>query len=374
MVYVALIALVYISKLLSGILPIPERARRLLFLIIAFGGMFFLCGFRAASVGTDMENYLLKYWEIHYHTWGDIFTNFYTERIEIGFALLNKLLDLFTRNPHAIIIASSALFCLGTGRFVYRYLDNDLTAVILLICGGTYLYTFNITRQMIAVALLLNAWGLLTEKKYKASVALFVISMLFHVTSFVFIIAYLFYFLRENRRAVTVLVGLGALVALFHRPILRLASGLLGAFSYIDNSKQKLRAGGIWAVWAIILVIALLYLLYYCFEKTRFASRLQAKLPHPIGELSSVTTLCIPLFSALYVVFAIMGTGFNYLDRFGVYFLPFTVPLFIDFGKRLREQSVALSRVYFIGLHICFVAFFLLFATNLEHYRYALFF
>ena len=373
MIYAALIALVYISKVIVDRLPVSKRTRSLLFLTVSFAGMFFLCGFRASTVGTDMENYLQKYWEIHYHTWGDILTNFYTERIEIGFALLNKFLDLFTQNQHAIIIASALLFCLGAGRFVYRYTDDHLTAVILLICGGTYLYTFNITRQMIAVALLLNAWGLLTEKKYKASVALFVISMLFHVTSFVFIIAYLFYFLRENKRAVTVIAGLGALLVLLHRPLLKLAAGVLDAFSYMDNSKQKLRAGGIWAVWAIILLIALIYLCYYFFGKTKPISRLQSKLPQPIGELSSVTTLCIPLFSALYVVFAIMGTGFNYLDRFGVYFLPFTIPLFIDFGKRLRDQSVVLSRIYLVGLHVCFVVFFLLFATNLEHYRYAFF-
>jgi hypothetical protein len=72
-------------------------------------------------------------------------------------------------------------------------------------------------------------------------------------------------------------------------------------------------------------------------------------------------------------LFAVLGTSFNNLDRFGVYFLPFSALLFDNFGKRLRARSTRVYRIYRLGLHVCFVAFFLLFATRLTHYRYEFF-
>lgn len=370
--YALLIALIYISKLITDKIPrLSDDKRKLWFVGLSFFFMFFLIAFRDVSVGTDMANYLEKFTLLRHESWGNLLTHFYSERVEIGFALLNKLLGLFTWHPQAIIIASALLFCTGCAAFVYRYVDDALTTIIVLTCCGFYMSAFNVTRQMIAVALLINAWGLLTEKRYKGSISLFVISMLFHVTSFVFGLAYLFYFFRHNKRAVTIIVAAGTLLAALHRPLLHLASLITDKFVYLDNSKKKIHAGGIWVVWGIELAIVVLYLIYYYTKNTRYFDRLQKKLPHPVGELTPITSLCVPVFSALYVIFSFLGTSFNYLDRFGIYFLPFCALLFVDFGKRLREQSVLLARVYLVGLHACFVTYFVLFATNLPHYTYS---
>lgn len=370
--YVLLIALIYISKIVSNAIPrLSASKRKAWFIAVSFFFLFFLVAFRDSSVGTDIGNYLTKFTLIRNHSWGYVLTHFYTERVEIGFALLNKFLGLFTRQPQTIIVASAALFCAGSARFIYRYLDNSLTAVILFTCCGLYMYSFNITRQMIAVALLVNAWGLLTEKKYRLSLTLFAVSMLFHVMSFVFVLVYIFYTLRHNKRAVTITVSVGAFLVLLHRPLLHLASLLTDKFSYLDNTKQRIHAGGIWAVWGIELAIAALYIAYYFLKDKPVFERVQRRLPHSVSEISATTSLCIPLFSALYIVFSVMGTTFNNLDRFGVYFLPFCIPMFIDFGKRLTEQNKTLGRIYLCGLHVCFVLYFVLFATTLDHYRYA---
>ncbi len=372
MVYAALIALIYVSKLVYDRIPsLSDRVRKLLFVGTAFTAMFFVCAFRDASVGSDTQNYMVKFTLLRDDSLWNVLTHFYSERLEIGFALLNKLVGVFSSDPHSIIIVSALLFCAGMAVFVYRYTDDHLTAVILLVCCGVYLYAFNITRQMIAVALLMNAWGLLTEKRYKLSTVLFAVSMLFHVTSFVFILVYLFYFLREKKRAVSVAVGVGALLVLLHRPLLMLASKIIHTFSYLDNSQVRISASGIWAVWAIELCIILLYLLYYYAKDTAAGRRLLQKLPHPVGKLSSVTTFCVPIFTALYITFTFMGTTFNRLERFGAFFQPFCILLFLDFGKRLKEQSPLLYRIYLIGLHVCFVIYFVLFATHPEHYRYS---
>ncbi len=371
MIYAILIAVVYISKLVYDRIPsLTARMRKLLFVGTSFTSLFVVCALRGVTVGTDMVSYMGKFVLLQDYSFADIFSGFYSERIEFGFALLNKLLGLVFTNPHIIIVVSALLFCVGAAVFVYRYTDDTLTAVILLICCGMYLYAFNIIRQMIACALLMNAWGLLTQKRYGWSVALFVISMTFHITSFVFVIVYLFYFLKNNKTAVTITLAVGSLLAINYRRIIGFASLFTDSFSYLDNSKKRITPGGIWAVWAIEIALILVFLAYYYLSEKPVGQRLLKRLPCPIGYVDSTESLCIPVFSALYIIFAVMGSSFNYMDRFGVYFLPFCIPLFINFGNRLRQQSHGLARFYLVGLHTCFVAYFLLFASNLEHYRY----
>lgn len=372
MIYGTLILLIYASKILYDRMPtLTEKRRKLMFLFTAFSLLFFVCAFRDVSVGTDMQSYLNKYVLLSDYSLVDVATHFYSERVEIGFALLNKLLSLISPFPQTIMVVSAFLFCFGFAAFIYRYVDDYLTAVILFTCCGMYIYTFNITRQMIACALLINAWGLLTEKRYKASVALFVISITFHVTACAFLLVYLFYFIRNNKRAVTITIALGVLCALNYNNLLRLAALLLSdKFSYLDNSRQKISAGGVWAIWSVEIAILVIYLLYYYLQSTSAGSRLLNRLPHPFGTISTVESLCIPVFTALYIIFIWMGTQFNYLDRFGVYFLPFCLLLFINFGNRIKEQSERLSKLYTIALHACSVVYFVFFASALPHYTY----
>ncbi len=375
MIYAIVIALIYLAKIVYDRIPsLSDVWRKRLFVITAFAVLFVVCAFRDDGLGIDTLNYMRKYTKLSCYSFGDIFSSFYSERVEIGFALLNKVLSLFFASPRTIIVASAFLFCVGAGHFVYRYADDALTMVILIACSGTYLYTFNIIRQMIACAILMNAWGLLTEKRYKASFVLFALSATFHVTSLIFALVYVFYFMRERKKAVTVTLVVGSLLALNYRPILRLLGTFISSFSYLDNSQQRVSAGGIWAVWGIEMTIILLYLFYYYFAEKPLGKRTLGKLRHsPVG-VSSVESMCIPVYASLYIVFSFIGTLFNYMDRFGVYFLPFSMLLLLQFGNRIKEQSPHVYRVYYIGLHVCYVIYFLLFATNLEHYRYGLMF
>ncbi len=371
-IYVLLIALLYLSKWLFDRLPgLSAAARRWWFVVTAMVLWCIVCGLRDDTVGTDIENYLIKFIRLRDTPWQEVLTHFYTERVEIGFAVLNKLVGLITPQPHAVIFVSTALFAIGTGRFIYRYTDDVLIAVIVLTCCGYYLYAFNITRQMIAVAILLNAWGELTERRVWSSAVLFGLSVLFHVTSLVFLVTYVVYALRNRRVAVGVTLGIGAVLLAGYRLWLKLLSHLTDAFSYLDNSQKTLRAGGIWLLWGVELTIILLFLAYYILQGSVRGRRWTAALALPPTE--PVVSLCYPLFTALYIAFSVLGTQFNNLDRLGVYFLPFCVPMFLEFRRWLRTQAVWWERVYLGALHGGFVGFFLFFSTNLPHYRYAFF-
>lgn len=372
MIYGALIVLIYLSKIVFDRIPsLTEQRRKLCFIATSFFLLFFLCAFRDSSVGTDMVSYLNKYALISHHSLGDILTHFYTERVEIGFALLNKLLSYVIPFPQTTMVVSSLLICTGFAVFIYRYVENYFSAVVLFTCCGLYLYAFNATRQMIACAILINAWGLLTEKRFRLSLVLVAISLTFHVTSAMFALVYLFYFLRDNKKAVTITIAVGSLLAINYRLLIRLASHFTDKFSYLNNSAKRISAGGIWAVWIIESVILLAYLAYYYAHDTGRGSSLLRRLPHPVEGMSTVESLCIPVFSALCIIFLVMGTSFNYMDRFGIYFMPFCILLLTNFGSRVREQSVTLGRLYTVAMHLCFVLYFVFFATALPHYNYS---
>ncbi len=359
MIYTVLIVFLYTAYGIPARLPhISDAIRRRWFITLACAGLCAVCALRSANVGTDMASYLQKFTALREYPWRHLLTHWYSERVEIGFALLCKAVGTVTAEPHAVMIVSAVIIFGGVGYVLYRESDDPLTCVIVLTCCGWYLYTFNITRQMIAGVFLLIAWSMLTRRRILLCAVWFCAAVLFHVTAAVFILAFWIYAIRRHRTAITVTLGVGGLLAVLHPVLLGIAAAFTDSFSYLNNSREPIRAGGIWAVWTVECVIIAFYLWQYYFRR---------------NSIPETESLCSPVFCGLYILFAILGTSFNNLDRFGVYFLPFCATLFDNFGCQLRNRSVRLYRFYRLGLHACFVAFFLLFATRLPHYRYEFF-
>ena len=375
MIYAALFVWIYLSKLIyTKLTPFSEKTKRKLFIITAFAGLFFIAAFRSVDVGTDMASYLEKFTLIQKHTFLNVATNLYTERVEIGYSLLNKFVGLFTDWPYAIMIVNAFLFCFLWGTFVYNETEDDLTATVVFTCCGVFVGVLNATRQAIAIAFLMNAWGELRRKKYGTSLLLFLIAMSFHVTSAIFLLVFWFHIIREKRWLVKYTVIAGALLVIHYQRILEWVSQYINVYSYFENDKQKISAGGIWAVWAVELLIVLLFLLYYYYADRWKEKPVIGKLLNGIEPIPALEAACVPIFVLLYIVFTYMGTQFNFLDRFGSYFMPFTILLFLNFGKILKQKSAKLGWVYTAGLQACFIAYFLLFVTQMDHYHYTFFF
>ena len=153
-------------------------------------------------------------------------------------------------------------------------------------------------------------------------------------------------------------------LAVFYRPILELVSHFVTSFSYFDNSNDKVTAGGIWIVWAIELFISVFFMAAF-FMKQETWNKLNVK----IGRIASVNMVCVPIFVVYYIAFAFIGTQFNYLDRFGLYFMLFTIPLFINFGRVVDVNWRKYSSIYWLGLQICFIGYFVL-SMRATQYQY----
>lgn len=365
MVYAALLGMIYLCKLYCVRVwdPVDRELSRRVCIAGSFTVLFLFAAFRGLTVGIDTLNYVEKFELIRQHSFLDILTSLYTERIEIGYALLNKLVSLVIPNARAVIILSAALICYGMAYCVLRYTDEDITPVMLFVCTGLYLASFNVTRQVLACVLLFHAWGALTEGNLRRSIISWIIACTIHIFSVVFLAVYFFCFFRSNRKVVTVVFLVSLILAMNYQFFIDILASLTSAFSYLDNSRPKTSAGGIWALWAVELIICLFFSAYYYRFQT--VNRL---LPMPQKLRSSLNFICVPIFVIYYILFSYLGTRFNYLDRIGLFFQPFVIVLFLNMGGFLRNHSPLLHRIYLVGMHLCFIAYFFLTARADQYY------
>lgn len=366
MIYALGIALIYLCKYygekkLAG--HDPELVRKAV-VLGSFTVLFLLSAFRGPDVGIDTSNYMEKFNLIRQHSFLEILTSFYTERVEIGYALLNKLVSLITSSSYLMVVINSAFVCYGMAYFVIHYTKEDITPIILFTCTGMFLQSLNVARQAIACILLLNSWGALTRGQYKITAALFLSSICFHWTSVIFAAVYFFYFFRNNKLVVLPTMLVSFVVIANYELFIRLLSMISDSYSYLDNSRNRITANGIWAIWGIALVFVAIFMVCYVTNKrSLFGFKLPRALQNP-QEL-----FCVPLFVVYYIILTYIGTKFNYFNRLGVYFMPFEILLFMNMERVLKRNSRLLHKIYIIGLHVCFIGYLLL-STSSGQFKY----
>lgn len=144
------------------------------YLIISFVILLILAGFRDVSVGTDT----LGYQELFNRLDQGI-----SIRQEIGWQYLNKAVIYFGGDFEHLLIVSS-LFVLFPVFYVSRkYSENPMLSIFLYFAFYIYLQSFNITRQTIAVSIVLIGYTFLIKEQYWRYCLLVIIAFFFHTTA-----------------------------------------------------------------------------------------------------------------------------------------------------------------------------------------------
>lgn len=357
-IYVAGIGMIYLCRVWCNeyLKRCTKEFAQKIFVFGSFSFLFMISALRSLNVGLDTVSYAKVFYKIQQHSFLDILSSLYCERVEFGYAFLNKLIGCIIPHHRAIIVVCSFVVCYGMAYYIYKYVEHNwsCTAIILFASMGLYLSSLNITRQIMALVLHLNAWGAFQKKKNGWALVLSLIGVSFHILSFVFFVVYLVYICRNNKKLVGVFLIICVLVMLSYRPIIELFSKITNAFSYLDNSKKRISVNGIKGLWMLeILLCVYFFLCYFCPDKIK-------RLLPSEGVLNLSDLICVPAFSIFYIILTIIGTKFNYFDRLGLFFLPFCMHLFINAGKVIKEKIPRLYHIYLVSMHICFVIYFLL--------------
>lgn len=355
MVYKLLVLYLFLVAIIYQFVKSTQKTNwenKNLFLIPAFFGLFFVMGFRGISVGADTYNYSLVFNSISKLPISNVLSEFYPCDVEIGFAILAKISSIIIDDYYFFQVFISFLFCFLMYRFVRDNATGYMTATILFMSLGIYLFSFNGIRQMLAVAFIVNAWSEWRKSNYKAVIILSLIAISIHFSAVVSVCIFAIYSIRNNRKLVVASFLIVLIFPYLFNDVLPFVAKYLTAYdNYYGNNREIQEANLVKVLWGIEGLIAL----YILFDKKKFHAEDQF----------------VALMSLINVTSNIISQYFNYFERIGLYFSPFLILLFGIIGNNIKD--LFLIKCYYITLNICFLLFFFR-ATSTGQYIYSFFF
>lgn len=145
-----------------------------------------IAGFRAESVGTDTANY-----ELLFDWYGDdMFGSFHAN--EPGYALLQLLVVRGGLPYRAMVFIVQMLIISMLSIYAYRTSRRPQFVLLCYLLLYFYFYSFNTSRQYLAIPLLLFAYDLLDKGKTKGAILLFAAAVMFHNVAIIGALALIF--------------------------------------------------------------------------------------------------------------------------------------------------------------------------------------
>lgn len=321
---------------------------KLAYMILFTLGCSTLMGLRNYTVGSDTISYQEFYNLISVTPLQNLLGGFFFDSMEIGFVLLMKFCSFISSNYYFFQLVISLLYCGGMSKFLYDNCQNCIWSSFVFLGIGLFLLAFNAQRQMLAIMVAVNSWHFYINKKYKLTIILLALACLTHISSLIFVLAYIVYRFRKQKFVYVILLAgiLGAIV--YYQNIINLLAQHISIYgNYYSNTKELQTAGLVKILWAIITLISIIVLGY---RQSR---------------MDQLRTYAI--FSLIYVATNLIGLNFNYFERIGWIFLPFVVLLFDGFSSILTNK--VLSNVYYVGCLLSFMLYFLI-SSRTEQYIY----
>lgn len=174
----------------------PSNAKKIAYLIISFGLMYFITVFRY-GLGNDYFSYMRIFDEIASNDLGTALTLGY----EPLFVVLTKAITLISTNPEIMYGIYAVLILAPVAFAIYKYSDKVWLSVIVYICL-TFFYTqLSFIRQSMAVSVLILAYGFMKKRKIVPVLIMAVVAALFHYTALVFIPFYLLSLIKPTKKS-----------------------------------------------------------------------------------------------------------------------------------------------------------------------------
>lgn len=336
------------------------------FLVVSFIAIIFVLGMRNETVGVDTKSYYAIFNKVSEIPFSEILKSYYYLYIEVGYILLMKIVSFFG-NYYLFQIVIAFIACVLFAKFIYDNMYNYYFAVILFLGFDMFLFLANISRQMLAVALIANSWSCLNHEKKIKALIYFIIAGFIHTTAWLFVVIYFVHLIKNNRFIIRLLPVMGVIILFSYKRILNIMASIVPHYAnYYGNKKTLLEAGFSTIIWILIVIISVILIV------------LNSKMSNQGVILSerkkmlswTAETYLYATFSIFYVISNIIGLSFNYFERLGCYFAPFVMITFERFGMQIR--NVILRRLYYCAVVICFSIYFIL-STKTKQYLYSFF-
>lgn len=271
-------------------------------LISAFLLLFLILGFRNYTVGIDTISYYDLYIMLSDLDWSTIFSSYYTNAVEFGYISLMKLSRYICNNYYffQLIIAFWTLYNYYT--FIQKFSCNKFLVLFLFITTGIYGASFNIARQIFACSIIAQSISFALKKRYLLSLLSFLFATTIHITSFICLIFFVLWKLKNNKNILLILSIIFLLGSFISSNLISLlTSNLFTKYEgYLDNDGRLLSLGFIRVIWFLEYLLLIWVIIKSNSSKTRFYA----------------------ISASIYICFGIIGSYINWIDRLGLFFLP----------------------------------------------------
>lgn len=315
--------------LFLGFIFLNQVKNKKYFLYSSFFLMFLVLALRGRNVGEDTNHYIFVFSIIRNLSWetvltslnGVVWDSLWGQSVEIGYGILNKLIGVFTSEGQVLIAVVAALTCWLFSRFIYRNLpEHVFIATIVILCDSLFMGAFNGIRQMLALAIVVNAYEYTQQKKIKMSLFVLLLGFFVH-NSAIAIIPFLLLSQVKNKKAGVRYTIIGVATLLCSVPLLMIiVSRLLPRYAvyFSINYWEVNSLRGTLILWLFEIVMAV-YLV----------CRKKITQDEYIGIIGLI----------MYITVEIMGQEIAAVGRLSYYYRFFTVFLFASFGKYLEKKS-----------------------------------
>lgn len=213
---------------LALLLLLFSSSRSSIFLWVSFAVLFVLSAFRDISVGTDTRGYYMLFERLRHGI---------EIRQEFLWQLVNKAVLFFGGDFETLLVISTLLVLIPLFFVVKKNSINPSFSIFLYYTLYLYLPSLNITRQAIAISIVLLALTFLQNRRKLWFVGLVLIATGFHITAFLAIPLLFINKLPDEGRdpfyysvsAVTIFIGI-----FLSETIYRIVGGSLGYLRYVE--------------------------------------------------------------------------------------------------------------------------------------------
>lgn len=279
------ISILYNAKLIS----------KFYYLVLVFIPLVCVQGGRNILIGYDTRFYEHTFLTFYDIPFSDIIRTFpktyvfdHYQSVETGYLLFNRLVGIFTKNPQVLLYVVACISCFCFLKFIYDNSLNPFWSVLILVCEGLYVNSFNMMRQIFAISICLNAYTLFKKGKILLPLIIIILSAQLHTSSYIFIFILILYKLIANTKDKfkKYFLFLPILMPL----VIEIVGILVPTYSgYTSGNLYDVSIGGISVLWIMIISIAFVA---YSQNKsnTEFIFSLTCYLSYIVLQLLSVYT------------------------------------------------------------------------------------
>lgn len=304
----------------------------------------FLAAFRARTVGSDTSGYLELFDSIKYLKFRDL--DIYSDRFEIGYIWMNKILSYISSNSQIILIVSSIFAYYFYGKFIMKFSPMIGLSILIFFFARFHDSSLSLVRQVVATGFVLWAYLNLKENKNIIFFILMFLAFLMHKSAIVFFIAWPITKIQFKKSYIKYFAVLCILFFAVGRVILGfiMNSGLVR--SYYEDSDYL--AGGKTAP-AILLIMDIVIFLFYIFTGGYKQNFIRNNISSDIAWMLMCSILC----SIIGLYFAMMVRVAWYFKFFQLIAIPYAVCRYTPKSRALISTIVVLMfAIYYIVILI----------------------